>query len=229
TSTAYDDTGITPNVVYWYVYWYKVRACNAAGCSAQSAPDSGYAQSATAGAPPTPVNVSASDGTYTDRVRVTWDAAPGADRYEVWRSTSYTGSYTLQTANLTATTYDDTNVTPGTTYYYKVRACSGHTQCGCGGFSIPESGYACTLPAKPTFTLSYDPGNGWVEVTWTMLSGLGYKLFRATAEAGPYTDLGFVTSPYYDTTVQTGSTYWYKLRVCNACGCTDSDPQSITP
>ena len=224
TETSYDDTDDASPLDPCVSYWYKVRACNAAGCSDLSDADEGWRETRVTGVP---ANVSASDGSYSDKVSVTWDAVTGADIYHIYRSTSYSGGYT-EIAQTASTTYYDSSVTPGVTYWYKIQACSEHAQCGCGGYSIPESGYACVTPDKPSFTLAYDAGNEWVEVSWTMESGLGYKLFRATAEAGPYTDLGFVTSPYYDTTVQANSTYWYKLRACNDCGCTDSDPQSIT-
>ena len=46
----------------------------------------------------TPTNVSATDGTLTDKVTVTWTAAATATGYEVWRNTtSSTGTnYTLR-------------------------------------------------------------------------------------------------------------------------------------
>jgi len=227
TDTSYDDVDDAGSPVDPCVsYWYKVRACNSDGCSDLSDADEGWRETRVTDVPG---NVTASDGTYPDKVHITWSEVTGADKYEVWRAESYAGTYTVQTDSLTATSYDDTSATPGVTYWYKIKACSEHATCGCGGFSIPESGYACVLPDKPTFTLSYDAANEWVEVDWTMETGLGYELLRATAQDGPYQSLGYVVAPYYDTDVTLGTTYWYKLKACNDCGCTESDPLSITP
>jgi len=55
-----------------------------------------------------PTNVRASDGTYTDRVEVTWTASDNATAYEVWRHTSDdTNQASRITENLTVTRYDD--------------------------------------------------------------------------------------------------------------------------
>jgi len=40
------------------------------------------------GTPPVPTNVQASDGTYVDKVRVSWAASPGATLYKVYRAKS---------------------------------------------------------------------------------------------------------------------------------------------
>ena len=230
TETSFDDTDDATPLLPCITYWYKVRACNAAGCSDLSDADEGWRETRVTGVP---TNVTASDGTYSDKVSVSWDAVTGADKYLVYRSENDTGPYTLQTDSLTTTSYEDTSATPGVTYWYKIQACSEYPTCdgcqgcngGCGGLSIPESGYACAPPPEQDFiTALYNSAENRVELTWDMTAGLGYKILRATDVAGPYTDLGFATSPYFDTTVQTNSTYWYKLRVCNDCDCTDSDP-----
>lgn len=67
-------------------------------------------------APLAPTGVSASDGTYTDRVLVTWSAAAGASYYEVHRATSPGGSKTV-VGTLTGTSLNDTGAAVGTTYY----------------------------------------------------------------------------------------------------------------
>jgi len=83
-----DDLDVVPG----RVYWYRVKACNDMGCSALSAPDSGYSF---ATAPEPPTNLSASDGTYTDRVRLTWTAGLGTANYEVERATAEAGPFTI--------------------------------------------------------------------------------------------------------------------------------------
>ncbi|MCR4392686.1 MAG: hypothetical protein NUV94_08035, partial [Candidatus Acetothermia bacterium] len=213
TTTTYHDTTVTVNVSYWY----KVKACNAAGCSAFSAADSGYAQGE--GVPSVPTGVAASDGTYTTRVRVTWTAAIGATRYEVYRDVAQGGPYNLR-GIATGTSFDDTDVVPGRVYWYKVRACS---DAGCSAFSAADSGYAqATIPAVPTGVAASDGTySDRVRVAWNAAAGTAtYEVHRSTAEGGTYTKIGETASLTYDDTgVTVGTTYWYKVKACNAAGC----------
>jgi len=89
--------------------------------------------------PDPPSGVAASDGTYSDKVRITWNAATGATAYEVWRHTSnVAASATRIAASVTATTCDDTTAAFGTTYYYWVKA---KNTAGTSGVSASDSGY----------------------------------------------------------------------------------------
>jgi hypothetical protein len=76
--------------------------------------------------PNPPLGVSASDGTYPDKVRITWDAVcsgPGYDSYyQVYRSDSAEGEKSAISEWRTATKYDDTTVEHGATYHYWVSA-----------------------------------------------------------------------------------------------------------
>jgi len=65
----------------------------------------------------------ASDGTFNDFVRVTWPAIPDATGYIVMRNTTDSTVGATQLASLgVVTTFDDATATPGTTYYYFIRA-----------------------------------------------------------------------------------------------------------
>ena len=89
-------------------------------------------------APSSPPNgVSVTKGGHPDRITVSWDTAPGALRYKVYRAESEYGQYYL-VKETTITAYDDFNVVQGKTYWYKITACN---DCGCSGFSRPDSGY----------------------------------------------------------------------------------------
>ncbi|MDD2716575.1 MAG: SUMF1/EgtB/PvdO family nonheme iron enzyme [Candidatus Wallbacteria bacterium] len=69
-----------------------------------------------------PNNVSASDGIYSDRVRVTWNAVSGTYGYQVFRSGSAVGTYSAISSNWPSTTFDDFAVLGGIQYYYKIKA-----------------------------------------------------------------------------------------------------------
>ncbi len=65
-------------------------------------------------------NLTATGG--NSKVDLSWGAVTDATSYTVKRSTTAGGSYTVIAENITGTTYTDTDVTNGTTYYYVVTA-----------------------------------------------------------------------------------------------------------
>jgi hypothetical protein len=69
-----------------------------------------------------PTGLTASGGASS--VTLNWSSSSGATSYEIYRGTS-SGGETLLVSGITTTTYTDTNVTNGTTYYYKVVAVNG--------------------------------------------------------------------------------------------------------
>jgi fibronectin type 3 domain-containing protein len=117
-------------------YYYYVTASNTYGTSGFSAYDTGYRSD---GRPPPPTNVQATDGTYTDKVQITWTASPDATSYTIYRATS-TSRRASKVAIGTAseTNYDDSTALAGKTYYYYVTASNTY---GTSGFSAYDTGY----------------------------------------------------------------------------------------
>ncbi|MBU1049481.1 hypothetical protein KKG90_05585 [Candidatus Bipolaricaulota bacterium] len=70
------------------------------------------------------IQVSASDGTYTDRIAVCWTPVEGATSYEVYRSTFLQHMY-IPIAMTTDLSVSDKQIQASQYYYYKVRACQG--------------------------------------------------------------------------------------------------------
>ena len=57
-------------------------------------------------------------------IKVSWTGVAGATKYQIYRATSLTGTYSLVfTAPSTSTSWVNNGLTPGRIYYYKVRAC----------------------------------------------------------------------------------------------------------
>ncbi len=69
-----------------------------------------------------PATVSASDGSYTGYIYISWSAVTGADSYYVYRSTSSGGTYSVVSSAQTSTYYYDYPPLASTYYYYKVVA-----------------------------------------------------------------------------------------------------------
>ena len=75
----------------------------------------------------------------TTSIKLTWYAAPGANGYEIYSSSSADGAYNLL-LDTKACSYVNTKLITNTTYYYKVRAYSVvGTQKIYGGFTIVKS------------------------------------------------------------------------------------------
>jgi hypothetical protein len=74
--------------------------------------------------PFTPANLAATASNAA--VALTWNAAAGADSYILRRSTTSGGSYTDVATGVTATSYLDTGLVNGTTYYYVVAATNSY-------------------------------------------------------------------------------------------------------
>jgi fibronectin type 3 domain-containing protein len=68
--------------------------------------------------PSPPPSMSASDGTFSDRVSLEWTAGSGATSYDVRRGTSANFSSATLLGNTASLAFDDTTAVPGTTYHY---------------------------------------------------------------------------------------------------------------
>jgi len=60
-------------------------------------------------------------GSTSNSITISWYSITGATGYYIYRSSSYSGTYT-QVGNTTSTSYTDTGLAANTTYYYKVAA-----------------------------------------------------------------------------------------------------------
>jgi len=101
-----------------------------------------------------PQGLTASDGTYTDKVQVTWNALCNGplytSYYQVSRSDSLLGTKTAISAWQTTTTFTDLNVQPETTYYYWVRAATDEQGQDFTAYSASDTGsVAGSGPSDP--------------------------------------------------------------------------------
>jgi fibronectin type 3 domain-containing protein len=133
STTGYDYRDYTAQPDSYYNY--GVKACDRCDqCSQTSELDLGYRGFI----PPVPTGVQASNCTYSDRVRITWNSVEGATSYEVWRGRSGESPSKIETT--TETAYDDTTAALSVLYYYGVKACN---QVGCSDLSDPVPGARC--------------------------------------------------------------------------------------
>ena len=88
--------------------------------------------------PAAPSGVAASDGTYFDQVKITWNATDKASSYEVFRNSADSTSGAVQIGSPTGPQFSDTSADLQTPYWYFVKACNFVT---CSDYSASDSGY----------------------------------------------------------------------------------------
>jgi hypothetical protein len=172
---------------------------------------------------PSAPTLTASDGTGS--VNLSWtkpsDGGSAILFYNIYRATSPGGEgSTPYKQNVSGTTYTDTGVSNGTTYYYKVTAVNsvGEGLASNEASATPQTG---SLPAAPALTGTPARGKG-VQLTWTESdnSVTSYTVYRSlTDAAGSFSQLASTTSKSYkDTNTTKRTTYWYYVTAHNSAG-----------
>ncbi|MGH7941166.1 MAG: beta-galactosidase GalA [Limisphaerales bacterium] len=163
--------------------------------------------------PAAPTGVAAVGG--NGQVAVSWDIVPGASTYNLWRSTTEGGPYTLIAANIGGVNLGvtDNDVTNLTTYYYVVTA-NGANGNGTSGDSTEVS----ATPAPVVTDLTAAVTNGEIVLNWTGPPGAQYNVKRGTATGGPYETIASAISPanYTDPNVVSCDSYYYVVTITNS-------------
>ena len=213
-------------------YNVEIAAMNAGGVSVTSElnPLVLTINPSNGGAPPAPAGLTAAAG--SGQVTLSWSASAGATSYNVYRGTSSNGESTTPLATgLTSTSYTDTAVTSGTTYYYEIKAVNSS---GTSGVSNEASATPITgLPSAPT-ALTATGSNNQVSLTWAAGSGAtSYNVYRGTLPNGENPTpiaTGITSTSYVDTTVANGPTDYYRVASVNSAGTSSySNEASATP
>jgi fibronectin type 3 domain-containing protein len=225
---SYTDTGLEAGKMYFYF----VKANNDNGTSDFS--DVAIGGTAAADAPPPPLskptNVKASDGTYEDKIVISWDVVVGADSYTVFRNTVGVSQQfmSINWPGTAGTSFQDTNVEVGVTYYYLVTAYRGNEKSDPSAMVIGRvSDVAEEVTDIPEVPASLSASDGTkvdqVDITVTEVTGATkYEIYRSSSAEDMGTKLGTSASHLIaDTTVTPGTYYYYRAKACNSAGCSD--------
>jgi uncharacterized repeat protein (TIGR03806 family) len=164
------------------------------------------------------------------RVDLSWNASANALRYVVKRSLTSGSGYAPIATNLVGTSYTDTGVLNGTTYYYVVSAVNG---VGEGPDSAQASATPQLFPPPAPTGLAAGAGNARVALTWVAAArATGYNVKRSTISGGPYSVVAANVSgtAFTDTNVLNDNTYYYVVSAVNTSGESPNSAQaSATP
>lgn len=230
--SAYTDGDVVAGTTYHYV----VTAVDASANESADSAEASATPPVDATPPAAPTGLAAISAGPTS-VLLTWDAngEPDLAGYNVKRAAITGGPYAQLNGPLVlGTTYTDTGLSPGTTYYYVVTAVdtstnesaeSSEAQGAPGG-----GGVAPGPPAAPVGVSTHD-GDGKVVLTWQKspeANVVSYTVYRATSAGGPYgpTPDSPISEPHYvDSDVGTiGTTLYYRITATNDAA--QESPQS---
>jgi len=207
TDTSYTDFGLIDGRTYYYV----VTAVDAHGNeSAYSAEVSATPQMEA----PSNLTACADEG----QIALSWDPVNNAAGYTVLKSTaSGSGYVALNAQPVLYTSYVDTNVIDGCTYYYVVTAISP---------SREVSAYSNEVSAVPGIaapSLTATPESGQVDLFWSApIGAVSYNVYRSTTSGSDYEKLNAQPLSdmwnYVDAGLTDGQTYYYVVTAIDASG-----------
>ena len=234
TGTSYHHTGLRGNTSYFY----RVRAENSGGESAYV----NITQNATGGVVlgntlTAPTGLSAVDATsgVTVGIKVSWNAVSGASGYEVQRFNTtnnmwgnFAGAADEYVDATDSMITDNTGLTAGMTYLYRVRT---KKEAAVSGWSTAVSGTTnAAAPAAPALVAT-STGMSMIRLTWNGV--VGATTYELQWLEGSYADAAAFGAPnlgrasvtisgthrnYVHTGRKAGTRYSYRLRAVLAQG-----------
>jgi fibronectin type 3 domain-containing protein len=214
-TTSYSDTGLNSATTYHY----RVRAHNAGGFSAYS----NVANATTLeGPPPAPTNLTAT-AVSSSQIDLSWtDNSTSETGYKIERSTDGGMSFTeIAQVAANTTSFSNTNLTPETTYHYRVRGTNAN---GDGPYS--NVAFATTPPDPPVAPgnlTAQAVSNSRIDLAWTDTSAVenGFKIERSTDGGMTFTEIAQVpanSTAFSNVGLTANTTYHYRVRAFGAGG-----------
>lgn len=181
--TMYEDK----SAVAGNKYYYWVRA--AASSSGSMISDySAYDIGSRAKLPVVkPTDISATDGIYSDKVRITWTGNQG-NFFRVYRNKSDNAATAAALGSWkTDLMYDDKTAVVGTTYFYWVKAAANNKGDDASEFGGPNTGYKKSSCGVPDGLKTSQITSSSVVLSWNSVAGaLEYNVYQLGVEFWHY-------------------------------------------
>ena len=165
---------------------------------------------------------------------LSWSGSSGV--YDVYRNEAGCSAGFVKVANdVASTSYSDSNVANGFTYFYQVTAQPSGNEAASSApsscLSVVPAGAACTPPAAPTGVTATAASSSQINLSWTASAGAtSYTILRSTTSGGPYTAVGTsTTTSFSNTGLSCNTTYYYVVQASNGtCNSGNSAQASAT-
>jgi len=161
------------------------------------------------------------------KIDLSWSNVDNAVSYNIRRSTTSESNYQLVASNVSSTSYQDTNLDPETTYYYKIWPVNSG---GESGFSSPEASattFTLAGPVGAVQNILVGSGDNQVKLKWDLIEDSQFEIKRSNSPSGPFTSVGttdFDATTFTDLTAVNGNSYYFKITAFNDSGSSpDSD------
>ena len=213
---SYTDKNATAGVKYSYT----VRGVNTDGALSPGFDRTGVSAMVPKAAAPANVTLGSAKA-VSGGIQVTWQAASGAAKYNVYRKDASNTRWVV-IGTVTGTSYTDKTVKAGVTYTYTVRGVSADGKTLSPGYN--KTGVSATAPkntAPANVTLgSAKAVNGGIQVTWQKAANAAkYNVYRKDASNTVWQVIATVTgTSYTDKSGTAGTKYSYTVRGVAADG-----------
>lgn len=149
-------------------------------------------------------------------VIITWEKVNGASNYRISRKTGNGNWQPVGTISANYSTFKDTTAKPGTNYTYTVRSMDRTKTSYTSAFD--SDGLQITYVATPSVSSLKEVEHA-VRIEWNSIPlAEEYRIYRHTGD-NELTVVGTTDSTSFtDTTVVSGTTYYYRIRCVNSGG-----------
>lgn len=200
TGTDYTNSSVETGITYYY----RLQAV-----ASKEAANSALSEAKSIIGPLAAPAISLKNDSDTGKIIVSWASVEGATGYEIYRSSSKSGTY-KQIGSSDSDSFTDASAVGGKTYFYKVSAYDGDS--GARSAKSSAASATCAL-ARPTVEAKNN-STGKIVLTWDKQEGAAsYKVYRATSKTGEFKLVKTTTSrKFTDTSVSAGKVYYYKVK-----------------
>lgn len=223
TTINYTDTGLAPNIPYYY----QITAVGSENSESGPAAASAATFDSDNISPAAPGNLTAAASSPSS-MQLSWN--PSTDNaavkeYEIYYRLSTDVNFTRYPATVThpATGFNHTGLIPGKIYYYYIRAIDTYNNPSVASVTVSAQTLADTeKPGRPTILSATVISTNRIDLTWSgAADNVGvsvYRLYRKTGTGNTTLIWTGASTSYSDSSLTPGTTYIYEAAAVDTAG-----------